>query len=71
MLPLIRPHAQYQSFVLEQLRTHYSGGILVLVAHDWPFIEKFWLLDLSGTAPLLSDQYAAGGITATDPSPDT
>ena len=68
MLPFIRSHAQYQSFVLEQLRTHYAGGILVLVTHDWPFIEKCWLLDLSGTASLLSDQYASGGIVATDPA---
>ncbi len=68
MLPSIRPHDQYQSFVLEQLRSHYSGGILVLVAHDWPFIEKFWLLDLSGTASLLSGQYASSGVTATDPA---
>ena len=67
MLSSIRANAQYQTFVLEQLRTHYSGGILVLVAHDWPFIEKFWLLDLSGTASLLSGQYASSGVTATDP----
>ena len=66
MLPSIRFHAQYQSFVLEQLRTHYSGGILVLVAKDWTFIEKFWLVDLSGTASVLSRQYATRGIHATD-----
>ncbi|WP_241716798.1 hypothetical protein [Sulfoacidibacillus ferrooxidans] len=52
MLPAIRAHAQYQSFVLEQLRAHYSGGILVLVAKDWTFIEKFWKVDLSSTASL-------------------
>jgi hypothetical protein len=66
MLPSIRSHAQYQSFVLDQLRAHYSGGILVLVANDWPFIEKFWLIDLSGTASLLSGQYASRSIPATD-----
>ena len=68
MLPAIRPHDQYQSFVLEQLRTHYSGGILLLVAKDWTFIEKFWLLDLSGTASLLKSRYATHGIKATDPA---
>src|SRR5579875_2686125 len=68
MLPSIRSHAQYQSFVLEQLRTHYSGGILMLVAKDWTFIEKFWLVDLSGTASVLSRQYATRGIHATDPA---
>ena len=68
MLPSIRSHAQYHAFVLDQLRAHYSGGILFLVANDWPLIEKCWLLDLSGTASLLSGQYASGGITATDPA---
>ncbi|WP_241716284.1 transposase [Sulfoacidibacillus ferrooxidans] len=66
MLPSIRSHAQYQSCVLEQLRTHYSGGILVLLAKDWTFIEKFWLADLSNTASVLSRQYAIRGIKATD-----
>ena len=68
MLPSIRTHDQYQSFVLEQLRSHYSGGILVLVAKDWTFIEKFWMVDLSGTASLLNRQYATHGIQATDPA---
>ena len=68
MLPSIRSHAQYHAFVLDQLRAHYSGGILFLVANDWPFIEKFWLLDLSGTASLIRDQYASGGIIAIDPA---
>lgn len=68
MLPPIRSHAQYQSFVTEQLRTHYAGGVLVLVAKDWPVIEKFWLLDLSGTASTLRDQYANHGIQAIDPA---
>lgn len=68
MLPPIRTHAQYQSFVLKQLRTHYSGGVLMLVAKDWSLIEKFWLVDLSATASLLSPQYATRGIKATDPA---
>lgn len=50
------------------MRTHYSGGILVLLAKDWTFIEKFWLVDLSGTASALSRQYAIRGIKATDPA---
>lgn len=60
--------SEIRTFVLEQLRTHYSGGILVLVAKDWTFIEKFWLVDLSGTASLLSSQYATRGINATGPA---
>lgn len=40
----------------------------MLVAKDWTFIEKFWLVDLSGTASVLSRQYATHGIHATDPA---
>lgn len=68
MLPTIRSHEQYQSFVLEQLRTHYAEGILVLVNKDWSFIEKFWLVDLSATASILHCHYATRGIQATDPA---
>ena len=40
----------------------------MLLAKDWTFIEKFWLVDLSGTASVLSRQYANRGIKATDPA---
>lgn len=40
MKPVLIPHESYQYFVLEQLREHYSGGVLCLVNKDWPVITK-------------------------------
>jgi hypothetical protein len=34
MKPIFVPHASYQSFVIDQLQQHYSGGILVLIQAD-------------------------------------
>ncbi|GMA61302.1 hypothetical protein GCM10025859_17420 [Alicyclobacillus fastidiosus] len=35
MLPVVRSHEQYQSFVQQQLRIHYANGSLLFVSKDW------------------------------------
>lgn len=47
MFPVLRSHRDYQSFVAEQLKTHYTGGILRVQPPDWNLIEKFWITDLN------------------------
>jgi len=59
--PLFVTHESYQNFVLEQLKLHYSGGILTVVRKDWPTISKLWLTDLSSTTTWLCDSYSRKG----------
>ena len=66
--PIITPHEVYQDFVIQQLRLHYSGGILTLVHKDWPIITKLWITDLTGIATMLQDSYSARGPEPRDPS---
>lgn len=68
MKPEVIPHATYQDFVMEQLRTHYSGGILTLVNKDWNLIFKLWLTDLSAVTSLLRDSYGETGPEPRDPA---
>jgi len=68
MLPVVRSHCDYQSFVAEQLKTHYTGGILCIQSPDWNLIEKFWLTDLSKTAFILRDTFSKQGPRPRDPA---
>lgn len=67
MTPTSQSHASYQQFVLKQLRQHYSGGVLTLVANDWPLIAKCWITDLSVTGDFLRPHYGKRGPKPTDP----
>ena len=68
MKPVTISHESYQSFLLEQLQQHYSGGILVLVSHDWPIIAKLWMTDLSYATEWLRDSYSVMGPSPRDPA---
>ncbi len=68
MLPTVRSHEQYQSFVQQQLRLHYSDGTLLFVSKDWPVVTKFWITNLSATFDMLRDTYSCHGPEATDPA---
>lgn len=68
MKPTFIPHASYQNFVLNQLKTHYSGGILTLVNKDWPVISKLWITDLSTVTTWLYDSYSNRGPKPRDPA---
>lgn len=69
MFQEIRSHAEYQTFVEQQLKLHYAGSsILCLVPKDWYLIKKFWITDLSRTADLLKGQYSDRGSKAKDPA---
>jgi len=66
--PVFVPHETYQAFVMDQLQTHYSGGILTLVNRDWPVITKLWITDLSEITTLLHDTYGKTGPPPRDPA---
>ncbi|QOY34875.1 transposase [Anaerobacillus isosaccharinicus] len=68
MKPTLIPHISYQNFVLDQLNTHYSGGILTLVRKDWTIISKLWITDLSFTTTWLHDLYSVKGPEPRDPA---
>lgn len=68
MKPVLVTHESYQNFVIEQLRKHYSGGILTLVSKDWPIISKLWITDLSYTTTWLSETYSLQGPAPRDPA---
>ena len=68
MLPIVRSHEQYQSFVEQQLRIHYANGSLLFVAKDWSLVKKFWITDLSDTFNLLRDTFSCRGPKSIDPA---
>lgn len=68
MKPVFVSHEEYQNFVMDQLQTHYSGGILTLVNKDWPVITKLWITNLSDITVRLSDVYGARGPEPRDPA---
>ncbi|MBW8352209.1 transposase, partial [Bacillus sp. IITD106] len=55
--PAVIAHEDYQNFVLEQLRKHYSGSVLTIVNNDWPIIYKLWITDLSYLTSWLRSSY--------------
>lgn len=68
MKPTFIPHEAYQNYVLNQLETHYSGGILTLVNKDWPVIAKLWITDLSAVSTWLYESYSHKGPKPRDPA---
>ncbi|EGL82337.1 transposase IS4 family protein [Caldalkalibacillus thermarum TA2.A1] len=68
MKPILIPHQTYQDFVMEQLKKHYFGGVLVLLNKDWPLIAKLWITDLSPITTYLQDFYGARGPLPRDPA---
>jgi hypothetical protein len=68
MKPILIPHESYQNFVLNQLNTHYSGGVLILVQRDWPVITKLWITDLSAVTTWLYNSYSHKGPCPRDPA---
>ena len=68
MKPIVIKHNDYQDFVMEQLRKHYSSGILTLVQKDWNTISKLWLTDLSATTLTISNTYSLKGPAPRDPA---
>ena len=68
MKPVFVSHEAYQDFVLYQLNTHYSDGILTLVSSDWPIITKLWITDISYITPFLGDEYSVKGPPPRDPA---
>ncbi|WAH43813.1 hypothetical protein NZD89_10740 [Alicyclobacillus fastidiosus] len=68
MLPVVRSHEQYQSFVQQQLHIHYANGSLRFVSKDWSLVKKFWITDLSGTFNLLQENFSCRGPKSIDPA---
>lgn len=68
MKPAFVSHETYQKFVMNQLQTHYSGGILTLVNGDWLVITKLWMTDLSEITTMLGDVYGSRGPAPRDPA---
>ncbi|MEK3885838.1 transposase [Paenibacillus sp. PL2-23] len=67
MKPIFVPHADYQGFVLKQLRTHVGPGI-VIINKDWPLLAKLWMTDLSPITTFLRDAYSDRGPEPRDPA---
>jgi hypothetical protein len=68
LVPTIRSHDQYQCFLQEQLRHHFVSGSRALFPSDLALIRKFWNVDLSRTAILLSSTYGKKGPAPRDPA---
>ena len=68
MLPVnCGSHADYQSFVIENLRKYYPDPN-VFSRDTWDIIERFWNLDLSFTDELLATKYSKFGPAPRTPS---
>lgn len=65
--PVFVPHSDYQAFVLQQLRTHYGPGV-VLIHKDWPLAVKLWMTDLSAMTTFLHDTYSNRGPLPRSPA---
>jgi hypothetical protein len=65
--PDVIPHVLYQDFILQQFRSHFGSG-LVIVNKDWPLITKFWMTDLSHLSSMLRDLYSERGPEPRDPA---
>jgi hypothetical protein len=68
MKPRLVPHQDYQSFVIAQLRHHFSSGLILLCKNDWPVILKLLITDLSRVTSLLQDSYSTLGPPPRDPA---
>ena len=68
MLPVnCRSHADYQNFVVTNLRKYYPNPDS-LAKSTWDIIERFWNLDLSKTDTILVDKYSKFGPAPRTPS---
>lgn len=68
MLPVnCGSHADYQNFVVENLRKYYPDPDAI-ARSTWDIIERFWTLDLSYTDELMRDKYSKFGPTPRTPS---
>ncbi|WAH43495.1 hypothetical protein NZD89_08985 [Alicyclobacillus fastidiosus] len=68
MLPILRSHQQYPSFIEERLRLHYSNGSLLFIAKNWALVAKFWVTDLSDTFQCVKGTYSCRGPQSIDPA---
>lgn len=68
MLPVnCGSHADYQNFVVTNLRKYYPNPDS-LAKSTWDIIERFWNLDLSKTDTILVDKYSKFGPAPRTPS---
>ena len=68
MLPInCGSHADYQNFVVENLRKYYPDPDAI-ARSTWDIIERFWTLDLSFTDELLRNKYSKFGPAPRTPS---
>ena len=70
MLRTSRSHQDFQEFVAEQLKIHYSwlGRTNTLLLHHRE-LASVWITDLSKAATILGDRYSpARGAPARDPA---
>ena len=68
MLPVnCGSHADYQNFVVTNLRKYYPNPN-ALARSTWDIIERFWNLDLSFTDTFMADKYSKFGPTPRTPS---
>jgi hypothetical protein len=65
--PIFIPHSDYQAFVLQQLRSSYGPGV-VLINKDWPLAAKLWMTDLSAITTHLENEYSDQGPEPRDPA---
>lgn len=68
MLPVnCGSHADYQNFVVENLRKYYPNPDSI--SHDtWDIIDRFWNLDLSYTDEMMRSKYSKYGPAPRTPS---
>ena len=68
MLPVnCGSHADYQNFVVTNLRKYYPNPN-TLARSTWDIIERFWNLDLSFTDTFMADKYSKFGPAPRTPS---
>ena len=68
MLPVnCGSHADYQNFVVTNLRKYYPDPS-ALARSTWDIIERFWNLDLSFTDTFMADKYSKFGPAPRTPS---
>ena len=60
-------HADYQNFVLENLRKYYPNPDSI-ARSTWDIIDRFWNLDLSFTDEFMRDKYSRFGPAPRTPS---
>ena len=59
MLPVnCGSHADYQNFVVTNLRKYYYPNPNALARSTWDIIERFWNFDLSFTDTFMTDKYS-------------